>query len=80
MNFLGHGYECLEHYRQTEKQKNATENISTLHSRVVIFPLLLLDYDGIANTHLPRSTSLTGTIQCHNRDALTMTHECAQFS
>ena len=81
MNFLGHGYESLEHTDRTDNQKNATENISKLHWRMVtIFTLLLLVYDGMANTHLSRLTSLTGAIQCHNRDALTTMHERAKFS
>jgi len=34
MNFLGQGFQMLKHYRQTDTQTGATENITTLHSRV----------------------------------------------
>ena len=39
MNFLGQGFQKLEHYgqtdRQTDRQTDATENIITLHLWVV---------------------------------------------
>jgi len=39
MNFLGEGFQTLEHYRQTDRQTyrqtDMTENITTLHSRVM---------------------------------------------
>ena len=40
INFLGQGFEKLEHDRQTVTETDVTDNITTLHSHMLIISLM----------------------------------------
>ena len=78
MNFLSQGFQKLEHYRQTDRQTDATENITTPRSRMVKEPELRKSI-GV------REVSLMGrvravTLRCEGLDNQRCIYELFQFN
>jgi len=67
MNFLRQGFEKLEHYRQTDRQTDAAENITTPHLRdsyiCMCIKIPLVKYIGMQNRLSPEETTTVAEIR-----------------